>query len=118
MDNLKRLKDIPIMRRFPLHSLSAALLLVPIACGGAPKTPEEQFTYATDDGHTATITGYTCPGGYVTIPQKIGNLRVTGIGGDAMTAGGFIDDQGALHNITSVTIPHGVRNIDTFAFYG
>jgi hypothetical protein len=68
------------------------------------------FNYTTNSG-TITITGYTGPGGAVTIPDRIpdttGGLPVTSIG-----------DQAFLQrlSLTSVTIPNTVTNIGDEAF--
>ena len=83
-------------------------MLLPIAAIAAGK--DQQFTYSTTDGITATITGYTGPGGDVTIPRKIDGLPVTAIGDFV-----FYD---AAPTITGVTIPRGVLNIQEAAFSG
>ena len=44
-----------------------------------PAVVQAQFTYTTTNG-TITITGYTGPGGWVTIPSTINGLPVTSIG--------------------------------------
>ena len=44
-----------------------------------PALVQAQFTYTTTNG-TVTITRYTGPGGWVTIPSTIGGLPVTSIG--------------------------------------
>lgn len=67
---------------------------------------QAQFVYTVDHG-TVTITGYTGPGGAVTIPDKILNLPVTRIGERAF--------RGAS-NITHVTIATSVTSIDYEAF--
>lgn len=59
-----------------------------------------QFTYVT--GGTITITGYTGPGGDVTIPNTINGLPVTTIGSFAFTG---------HTNISGVMIPDGVISI-------
>jgi hypothetical protein len=64
------------------------------------------FTYVSD-GLAITITGYTGPGGVVTIPDTIGGLPVRTIGGNA-----FYDE----YSITSVTIPGSVTSILAEAF--
>jgi len=71
-----------------------------------PPTPVEDFTYTTING-AITITGYTGPGGDVTIPDMIDGLTVTRIG-----AGAF------QHNssLTRITIPAGITNLGSSAF--
>ena len=65
------------------------------------------YRYATNDD-TATITGYTGPGGEVTIPGTINGLPVTGIGYRAFAINA---------TLTGVVIPDGVTTIGTEAFY-
>ena len=68
------------------------------------------FTYTTNNS-VITITGYTGPGGPVTIPSTIpvnnNSLPVTSIGNGAF---------GICTNLTSVTIPNSVTNIAAWAF--
>src|ERR1043166_5400333 len=70
-----------------------------------PAAVQAQFTYTTNNG-SITITGYTGPGGAVTIPSAINSLPVTTIG---MVAFYF-------KSVTSVTIPDSVTNIGEGAF--
>jgi hypothetical protein len=65
------------------------------------------FTF-TNNNNTITITGYTGPGGAVTIPSKIGGIPVTSIGTWAFGYSG----------LTGVTIPNTVTNLGRYAFYG
>jgi hypothetical protein len=65
-----------------------------------------QFNYITNDGGTITITGYTGPGGAVTIPAAINTLPVTSIGAYAFTT----------KTVTAVTIPDSVTNIENLGF--
>jgi len=69
-------------------------------------TVQAQFNYITNNG-AITITGYSGPGGNVTIPETVDGLPVTCIGPYAFYA---------LSTLTSVTIPPGVTTIDQFAF--
>jgi hypothetical protein len=69
---------------------------------------QAQYNYITNNG-TITITGYTGAGGSVTIPSTINGLAVTDIGTNAF--------QG-VPNLTGVTIPNSVTNIQDGAFYG
>ncbi len=71
----------------------------------APPAPAQDFTYTTNNG-TITITGYTGPGGDVTIPNTINGLPVTSI-----VNWGFWGT-----NLTSVTIPDSVSNIGDYVF--
>ena len=68
---------------------------------------EAQFTWTTNNG-TITITGYTGPGGAVTIPSTINGLPVTSIGDRA-----FLN----CYSLTSVTIGSSVTSIGDYAFY-
>ena len=81
------------------------LLLVAVA---AAQAQAQDFTYTNNNG-AITITGYTGPGGNVSIPSTIEGLVVTGIGDSAF----FLST-----NIAKVTIPNGVTNIGDHAFNG
>jgi uncharacterized repeat protein (TIGR03803 family) len=76
---------------------------------GLPTEAENPFTCSTNADNTLTITGYTGPGGAVTIPTNINGLTVTSIGDDA-----FQNDS----SLTSVTIPNTVTSIGDSAFSG
>jgi hypothetical protein len=71
-----------------------------------PAMAQEQFTYTTNND-VITITGYTGPGGALTIPSSINFLPVADIGGFAFA---FQD------SVTSVTIPDSVTSIENAAF--
>ena len=66
-----------------------------------------QLNYTTNNS-AITITGWTAPGGAVTIPSTINGLPVTSIGSSA-----FYD----CYGLTSVTIPNTVTSIGTEAFF-
>jgi hypothetical protein len=80
--------------------------------GGVPTELWIPFTYTTN-ADAIIITGYTGPGGAVTIPCIINGLPVVGIGGNAF-AGTFFDPN---TNVTCVTIPGTVTAIGEYAFY-
>jgi hypothetical protein len=87
--------------------------LLPLLLLALPAVVQAQFTYTTNNG-TITITGYTGPGGAVTIPLTINGLRVTAIGDWA-----FYNDNGGRpqpYVLTSITIPNFVTNIGSYAF--
>src|SRR5215468_10982556 len=83
-------------------------LLVGAALAGAATLVQAQFNYTNNGNGTCTITGYTGPGGTVTIPNSINGLSVVGIGRWA-----FLNNSGA----TSVTIPASVISIGDWPFY-
>ena len=82
------------------------LVLVLVAAAAALQGQVLQdYDYVTNaDGSTITITGYTGPGGNVTIPSAINGLRVTGFGDNA-----FI----SCTNLTGVRSPTTSRASDT-----
>ena len=86
-----------------LKKLLPLLLLLTL-----PTVVEAQWGYTTNNG-AITITGYTGPGGAVTIPDTIDGLPVTSIAGYA-----FLN----CFSLTSVMIPDGVSDIGTLAFNG
>jgi hypothetical protein len=74
----------------------------------APAAVQAQYNYTTNaDGISVTITGYTGPGGAVTIPTNINGLTVTSIGDEA-----FVEN----YSLNSVTIPSSVTSIGQAAF--
>ena len=60
-------------------TLFNVLLTLPLLLALPAVSPAEDYTYTTNAG-AITITGYTGPGGAVTIPDTITGLRVTSIG--------------------------------------
>src|SRR5258708_5350298 len=81
-------------------------LLVGAALVGAATLVQAQFSYTNNGNGTCTITGYTGPGGTVTIPNSINGLSVVSIGIGAFEA----------RSMTSVTIPDSVTSIGGGAF--
>jgi hypothetical protein len=73
-----------------------------------PAVVQAQFTYTTNNG-AITITGYTGPGGVVTIPSSTNGLPVTGIGDWAFETNA---------NVISVGVPNSVTSIGVSAFWG
>ena len=87
--------------------ISASWILPLLLLSLLPAVVQAQFTFTTNNG-TLTITGYTGPGGAVTIPSMVYDLPVTSIGTNA------------FYNCTSlagVTIPNSATNIGNEAFY-
>jgi len=87
------------------HSTACVSVLLLLT---TPPTVQAQFNHTTNNG-TITITGYTGPGGDVTIPDTINGLPVTSIGDFAFWN---------LANVTSVTIPNSVVSLGGAAFEG
>ena len=71
-----------------------------------PAAVQAQFTFTTNNG-AITITGYTGPGGAVTIPSRTNGYSVTSIGTNA-----FFN----CTSVTSVLIPNTVGTIASSAF--
>ena len=102
--------------RYLAVALIAAILaaFVALSLAGCPPEEEEEGWGTYGDfyyEYTATevtITGYTGPGGAVTIPVEIDGKPVTAIGFGAFPA----------DKLTSVTIPDSVITIGIQAFYG
>ena len=96
-----------------------------------PVAVQAQFLYTTNNG-AITITGYTGPGGAVTIPNKIIGLPVTGIGDYAFANSSSLTSVKIDHNVTSIAmgafencavltnviIGHNVTSIGNSAFAG
>lgn len=93
------------MKNTLLALFSVILLSTPLA---ANAQQYGDFTY-TSDGAAITITGYTGPGGAVTIPATITALPVTAIADFAFQN---------KPSLTSITIPGSVTFIGNFVFRG
>lgn len=87
-------------------SLNRLIWVMTLTVAAAPSLRAEDFTYTTNAG-TITITGYTGPGGQVTIPDTIGGLPVTGVGNSA-----FIHQT----SVTAVTLGTNLTSIGDSAF--
>ncbi len=90
------------------RSIAASWRVALLLLLALPVTLPAQFNYEITDGK-ATITGYTGPGGLVTIPNTLDGCPVTIIGNNAFSG---------LANVTSVSIPDNVTSIGDFAFEG
>jgi uncharacterized repeat protein (TIGR03803 family) len=98
-----------LFRRFskPVTNMKGPLpVLLGLLLMAAPAA-QAQFTFTTNSG-VITITGYTGPGGAVSIPGTTNGLPVTGIATFAF----------ANSALTSVTIPSSVTNIGVAPFIG
>lgn len=119
-----RLNPTAVAAKGSLPRLFALLLLLML-----PAAVQAQFNYTTNEG-TITITGYTGPGGEVTIPDTIDGLPVTSIGrtafynstsllsiaiSDSVTNIGELSFLGCVR-LTNVVIPKNVRSIGSRAF--
>jgi hypothetical protein len=91
--------DLGLVRA--IRPLWIALLLL------LPAVAQAQFTFTTNNG-AITITGYTGPGGAVTIPDTTNGYPVTSIGSYAFNY---------KLNLTSITIPNSVISIGYDAFF-
>ena len=76
MSNTNHSKSIPQSAR---HHICRWCLLPLLLLLALPAAVQAQFTYTNNNG-AITITGYTGPGGDVTIPDTISGLPVTSIG--------------------------------------
>ncbi len=93
-------------RQSKLLGITTVSLVLRLVLNGTGQA--QDFTYTNINGRI-TITGYTGPGGVVTIPGTIDGLSVTAIGNHA-----FIN----LTNLTSVRVPESLASIGDSAFYG
>jgi hypothetical protein len=90
------------MKRTLLTLLGVAFL------AALPAAVQAQFTFTANNG-AITITGYTGPGGNVTIPSATNGYPVTSIGDRAFSY---------CYGLTSLTIPNSVTTIGAAAFIG
>ena len=87
---LKAIQSLPT-----LSTLVALLCLAPVAA-------QAQYEYVTNNG-TITITGYTGPGGDVTIPDTINGLPVRSIGESAFAGCTSLTNVIIGNSVTSIT---------------
>ncbi len=99
-NSISRTHCLNTKARYLIAACTAGLLLLEV-----PLLAQAQFNYTTNNG-SITITGYSGPGGAVTVPPVISGLPVTSIGTNA-----FYGDQ-----VASVTIPDSVTSIGDYAF--
>src|SRR6266478_103185 len=93
----------PLRRHSVFWILPLLFLILPAAV-------QAQFTYTTNNS-TITITGYTGPGGAVTIPSMTNGLPVTSIGDLAFHFSTNVTSITIGTNVTSIglTFPHRNR---------
>ena len=89
-------------------SICAPWIVLLVLLSALPATVRAQFNYDNNFNGTATITGYTGPGGDVTIPDTIDGLRVTEIGHAAFSG----------CPLTTVVVGASVTDIGRAAFAG
>lgn len=80
-----------------------------IAMPGALMAQPQFFSYTTNANNTLVVEGYSGSAGPVTIPTNVNGLAVVGIGTDS-----FVFQT----NLTDVTVPGSVTNVESDAFYG
>jgi len=122
-----RSQTSPLARCLTSGYATAVLLLFWLSM--AVTVHAQDFAYSTNNG-TITITGYTGPGGDVTIPNAIAGLPVTSIGDSAFVASSNLTSVrmpssltrighsafGQCTSLTDTTIPNSVTNIGDDAF--
>ncbi len=94
--------------KFLAITANAAKLLASLVLLVSPVIAQAQDCSFTNSNGRVTITGYTGPGGDVTIPSTINGLPVVTIGDQAFKS---------RTNLTSVSIPNSVTVIGDSAFY-
>ncbi len=85
------------------------LVLLSLLVSFLPRAQAQDFSYFTEADNTIMITGYSGPGGDVTLPSSIDGLPVASIGAQAFSG---------KTSLTSVTIPNGISSIGTGSFAG
>src|SRR4051812_25362540 len=83
-----------------LSTVAALLILI--------SSVQAQLLYSTNADGTLSVTGYTGPGGAVVIPGEVDGRTVTWIAVAAFEYN---------HDITAVSIPDSVTDIQGYAFY-
>lgn len=115
----------------PLSRTVVALLLPIFLLLRQSALAQAEFNYLTNDDGTITITGYSWTMPPESIPSKINDLLVTGIGDSAFyNCGSFtnviipdsvttIGDNAfsSCFNLTNIVIPDSVTNLGGYAFY-
>jgi hypothetical protein len=92
-----------------LRTACAVNLLPLLLLLALPVAVQAQFLYhATNNNSAIFITGYTGPGGAVTIPDTINGLPVTGVGWPGFNG---------CTSVTSLTIPNSVMYFEDWVFF-
>lgn len=86
---------------------ACVIQLLALLAAWLPAVAQAQFLHTTNNG-TITITGYTGPGGDVSIPDTINGWPVIGIGYEAFYSS---------TKLTGISIPNSVTSIEARAFY-
>src|SRR5262245_10662481 len=95
--------------RFARRSVLAEMLVLLALLATPVRAAQEGDFIFSRNGATARLRGYVGPGGAVIIPDRLGNLPLAIIGGDAFRG---------RTGLTGVTIPNSVTSIEDYAFSG
>lgn len=101
--------SVSVLRTVSLSAaVLAACLTAPAAFAAETTPPTSDYTYTITKNNTVTITGYTGSDTALTVPAKLDGSPVTEIAADA-----FAEQT----NLTSVTLPDGLKKIADDAFF-
>lgn len=101
--------SVSVLRTVSLSAaVLAACLTAPAAFAAETTPPTSDYTYTITKNNTVTITGYTGSDTALTVPATLDGSPVTEIAADA-----FAEQT----NLTSVTLPDGLKKIADDAFF-
>lgn len=101
--------SVSVLRTVSLSAaVLAACLTAPAAFAAETTPPTSDYTYTITKNNTVTITGYTGSDTALTVPAMLDGSPVTEIAADA-----FAEQT----NLTSVTLPDGLKKIADDAFF-